>query len=275
MTTTGALTTYARSVCAVSALLAQDPLHSIRPTHDVTSTHTRHCFAITRWQLPRVRYFRIRRWSCVRDNPSRRAAFVLFPRQSCRTFAIVVRSTTLRSVVSLRSDLAPDCRRQMVRVDERAFTENRGPLQHIAKLSNVARPVVLEKRLSCLARQTSGWPAEGPADLLQKRLAQRNDVGRTLAQRRNLDVEDAEAVEQVLAKVAALDGFPQVAVGRGDHPDVRLQEARPAEPLELALLQHAQELRLRGQAHLADLVEEQHAARRQLHLARAWPAARS
>ena len=43
-------------------------------------------------------------------------------------------------------------------------------------------------------------------------------------------------------------------------------EARAAEPLELALLQHAQELRLRGQAHLADLVEEQHAARRQLDL---------
>ena len=39
------------------------------------------------------------------------------------------------------------------------------------------------------------------------------------------------------------------------------------EPLELALLQHPQELRLRGQAHLGDLVEEQHAARRELHLA--------
>ena len=81
-----------------------------------------------------------------------------------------------------------------------------------------------------------------------------------------VDVEDPEAVEQVLAKVAALDGFAQVAVGGGDDPDVRLQEARPAEPLELALLQHPQELRLRGQAHLADLVEEQHAARRELHL---------
>ena len=45
-------------------------------------------------------------------------------------------------------------------------------------------------------------------------------------------------------------------------------EPRPAEPLELALLQHAQELRLRREAHLADLVEEQHAAGRQLDLAR-------
>ena len=145
----------------------------------------------------------------------------------------------------------------------------------LRKLSDVSRPVILEERLSCLARQPSGGPAERPADLLQKGLAQRHDVGRTFAQRRNLDVEDPEAVEQVLAKVAALDGFAQVAVGGGDDADVRLQEARPAEPLELAFLQHPQELGLRGQTHLADLVEEQHAARRQLHLARAWPAARS
>ena len=77
----------------------------------------------------------------------------------------------------------------MTRVDEGAFTENRGPLQDVAQLSNVSRPVILEERLSCLARQTSRWPAEGPADLLQKGLAQRHDVGGTLAQRRYLDVE--------------------------------------------------------------------------------------
>ena len=55
----------------------------------------------------------------------------------------------------------------MIRVDERAFTENRGPLQDVAKLSNVSRPVILEERLSCLARQTSGWPAEGPRNVPQ------------------------------------------------------------------------------------------------------------
>src|SRR5678815_5233155 len=100
----------------------------------------------------------------------------------------------------------------MSRVDGRAFAQNRRPLQDIAELSNVSRPVIFEKDLSCIARQTGGWPAEGLADLLQKRLAQRHDIGTTLAQRRNLDVEDAEAVEQVHAKVAALDGSAKVAV---------------------------------------------------------------
>ena len=108
----------------------------------------------------------------------------------------------------------------MVGADGRPFAENRRPFQDVAKLSDISRPFVLEERLSCLARQTSGWPAEGPADLLQKGLAQRHDVGRTFSQRRNLDIEDPEAVEQVLAKVAALDGFAQVAVGGGDDADV-------------------------------------------------------
>jgi len=31
----------------------------------------------------------------------------------------------------------------MIRVDQRAFIENRGPLQDIAKLSNVSRPVII------------------------------------------------------------------------------------------------------------------------------------
>ena len=40
-----------------------------------------------------------------------------------------------------------------------------------------------------------------------------------------------------------------------------------AEPPELALLQHAQQLHLRGRHHLGDLVEEQRAAMRQLEAA--------
>ena len=81
-----------------------------------------------------------------------------------------------------------------------------------------------------------------------------------------MNVEHAESIEQVLAKVAALNGFAQIAVRRGDDTDVRLQQACPPEPLELALLQNAQELGLRGEAHFGDLVEKEHAARRELHL---------
>ena len=52
----------------------------------------------------------------------------------------------------------------------------------------------------------------------------------------------------------------QVAVGGGDDADVGVQHARAAEAHELALLEHAQQLGLHRRRHLADLVEEQHAA---------------
>ena len=77
-------------------------------------------------------YLRTRRWSCVRDNPSRRAALVLFPRLSCRTLAIVVRSSALRSVVSWRDDLAAGCR-------ARCSASMSAPSQRIAARSRTLR----------------------------------------------------------------------------------------------------------------------------------------
>ena len=70
--------------------------------------------------------------------------------------------------------------------------------------------------------------------------------------------------KQVLAEVAALHRLPEVAVRGRDNADVRLQRPRASDPLELALLQDAQDLCLRRPAHLAHFVEEQHAAGGQL-----------
>src|SRR5207247_6238366 len=40
----------------------------------------------------------------------------------------------------------------------------------------------------------------------------------------NVDVEHLQPVVQILAKIAALDRFPQIAVGRGHHPRSRSEE---------------------------------------------------
>ncbi len=56
-------------------------------------------------------------------------------------------------------------------------------------------------------------------------------------------------------------------VGGRNHPHVHRLLVAPAEPAELALLQHAQQLHLRGRCHLRDLVEEQRAAIGQLETA--------
>src|SRR5690606_26848646 len=52
----------------------------------------------------------------------------------------------------------------------------------------------------------------------------------------------------------------QVAVRRGDQADVHLARTGAAYPADLALLQYAQQPRLRGGRQLADFVEEERAA---------------
>ena len=98
-------------------------------------------------------------------------------------------------------------------------------------------------------------------------LDQRRDVVAAFAQRRQLDRDDVESVEEILLELPVRDQLPQVAVGGGDHPDVDLFGALGAERLELALLQDAQQLGLQGRAHRADFVEENRAAVGQLELA--------
>ena len=52
----------------------------------------------------------------------------------------------------------------------------------------------------------------------------------------------------------------QVLVGRSDDADVDLDRLLPADPVELALGQHAQQARLQRRRHVADLIEKQRAA---------------
>ena len=87
-----------------------------------------------------------------------------------------------------------------------------------------------------------------------------------MPQWRELDIEDLQPIEEVLAKIAALERLFQIAIGRRNHTHVCLQRARRSESLELALLQDTKKLGLRGCAHLGDFVEKGHSARRQLDL---------
>jgi hypothetical protein len=62
--------------------------------------------------------------------------------------------------------------------------------------------------------------------------------------------------------------FCRFPIRGGDDAGIGPQHARPAKPLILALLEHAQQLGLRPQAHLRHFVKEQRASRRLLQLPR-------
>ena len=82
-------------------------------------------------------------------------------------------------------------------------------------------------------------------ELLEEVIDEQQHVGLPLAQRRHEDREDVEPVVEVLAERAGGDRPLEVLVGRGDQPHVGLDGLGAADALELALLQHAQQLHLR------------------------------
>src|SRR4029079_12564627 len=93
------------------------------------------------------------------------------------------------------------------------------------------------------------------------------DVFFPIAQRRGDDLDDFEPVVEVLAKVAGADHLLEIAVGGGEDAHVDGDAPPPAELLDLPFLQDAQELGLKGERDVADLVEEDGAAAGELELA--------
>ena len=81
-----------------------------------------------------------------------------------------------------------------------------------------------------------------------------------VAQRREVDLDDAQPVVEVLAESPLGDELLQVAVRRRDDPDVDLLGVGGAERTDLAVLEHAQQPDLHAGLRLADLVEKDRAA---------------
>ncbi len=86
--------------------------------------------------------------------------------------------------------------------------------------------------------------------------SQGNDVFRTLAQRRNAELELAEAMKKILAKAAFFDRSFEILIGGGDDADIDFDFAVAAETVERLAIQHAQKLDLSLQLQFADFVEK-------------------
>ena len=82
-----------------------------------------------------------------------------------------------------------------------------------------------------------------------------------------MEVDEVDAVEQVLPEGTRGHHALQVAAGGADDPYVRRARGTLAQPLVLPLLEDAQQFDLGGGGQVADLVEEQRAPLRQLEAA--------
>ena len=99
-------------------------------------------------------------------------------------------------------------------------------------------------------------------------LHEQGDVLPALAQRGQVDGDHVQPVVEVLAEAAGADLAAQVAGGGRHQADLDARGLHATHPLELALLDRAQELHLHLHRDLADLVEEERAPVGQLESTR-------
>jgi len=134
--------------------------------------------------------------------------------------------------------------------------ESEAPRHCVPELAHVAGPGAIRPTLQQLVRQGVGCTAEQRAEVT----GQERDVAFALAQRRQRDARDRDAVEQVVAEASLLDLAVEVAA-RGCHqPDIDANRALPAHATDFGALDGAQQLGLELQRQVADLVDEERAA---------------
>jgi hypothetical protein len=141
-------------------------------------------------------------------------------------------------------------------------------LREVAQLAHVAGEVGLRHRIAEPVRRFAERLEFVAEHVAQQCLEDRDLVDlAALFQARHVQLDHREPVEQVGAEVAARHHLAQVAVGGRHQPKVDPDRRRRAQPRHRVVFQHAQQLHLLVARQVADLVEEQRAARGLLEVA--------
>ncbi len=164
-----------------------------------------------------------------------------------------------------RSGLETEVRR----LDERSGREHDRVLDRIGELAHVAGPGPGDERGHRARRQLEARAAVLLGEAGEKVLREQRDVVDALGERRHVHGGDLQAEVEVLAKASFAHGTLEILVRRRDHAHVDGERPGAAHAHHLALLEHAEHLGLHGEAHVADLVEEEGPAVRPLDEPRA------
>jgi hypothetical protein len=152
-----------------------------------------------------------------------------------------------------------DVIRDELDADRRARSQDDRALDDVLELAHIAGPVVRGEQVEGLRRQLQIRFAVLLPVLGQEVPHEQRDVVAALAERRQLDGDHVEAVEEVLPEPPLLHGLPEIPRRGGDEADVDANGLEAAQPHELAVLHDAQEAGLGLERHVADLVKEDRA----------------
>src|ERR1051326_1085261 len=85
---------------------------------------------------------------------------------------------------------------------------------------------------------------------------QEGNVFRALAERRNINGKNVQAIEEIRPELLLLHEGTEITIGGGDQPRISAESAGATEPLKLALLQDTQKFGLQIDRDLSDLIQE-------------------
>src|SRR6185437_3768321 len=155
--------------------------------------------------------------------------------------------------------------RQIADVENRAGAERDGAFDGVFELPHIARPIVGDQARHRVLG--NGAHAPGFAELLEEGVHQNGNIALAFAQGWQLDLDDVEAEEQVLAESALANGRLEIAIGGGDDACGEGHAVRGSDWLDLLFLEGAEQLRLQVYGQVADFVQEERAAAGCLHQA--------
>src|SRR5271166_129116 len=141
-------------------------------------------------------------------------------------------------------------------VQLRLLSHNHGALDRVLQFTNIAHPGLLLQLVHRRRRYPRNAFVHGQGELADEVVREQRDVLAAFAQRRQFDAEDVEPVEKVGTELTLLDQFFQILVGGGDAAEVYLNDLVAAHARDFALLQHAQQVGLRLESDVADLIEK-------------------
>src|SRR6185312_6779175 len=133
-------------------------------------------------------------------------------------------------------------------------------LHQVFELADIAGPGVALHGREQLGGEGRGAALVAAAEFGDEVAGEGIEVFETLAQRRQLDADDVDAVIEVAAELAARHLVLEVAVGGEEHAGAGADLLASAEAEEAAVLQQLQQLVLQAELEFADLVEEEGSA---------------
>jgi hypothetical protein len=149
----------------------------------------------------------------------------------------------------------------MLGLDAAGFgVEDEDALDDVLELADVAGPVILPELGESGVGNFDAGAAVLLAELEEELAGEDGDVFFAVAERRDEERDDVEAIEEVFAEVAAGDLFFKVLVGGGDDTGVYVDGRGGADGVEALFVEGAEDFGLRFEAHVADFVEEEGSA---------------